>query len=236
MGRLQAEPFGSDYGDRDDPPPALDCGCDSPPPSDSESEGTPGGGSLISADVGGDGGGAGSLVDVNVATPDASDEGGTSLISADVGGDGGSTGSLIDVNVDSPGTPGGDDLAGLITADIGGDGGGNGSLFDLDIVPAEGEAGSLLTARIASGSVLDATVDQGEHDAGIGLQVAALAGEGLLDVTDLLDVPGQLGSDGGLLGGIVGGDDLLPAVSSLIGDLSLPEGLDLGGILDHASC
>jgi len=223
--------FGSHY---DDPSsPSQDCSCNAPPPSGGESEGTPEGGSLISADIGGNSGGTGSLVDVNVAASDASHESATSLISADVGGDsGGGTGSLVDVSV-AASNASDENVTSLISADVGGAGGGHGSLFDLDIAPsdASGEVGSLL-ARIAGGGILDATADQGEHDAGVGLQVAALAGEGLLDIPNLLDMPGQLGSDCG----IVGGGDVLAAVTSLVGDLSLPEGLGLGGILDHASC
>lgn len=129
-----------------------------------------------------------------------------------------------DSNSHTPDPSGGNscDNGSLIDIDVGQGTGadGGGSLIDLNVA---NEPGTLLDAQVAGGSVLDVHVGTGDDYSGIGLQVAALADQGLLDV----------GSDH-LLTADVGSLDLGHLLD--LGNIGLPDLPDIIGGSDCSSC
>ncbi|MCL4855484.1 MAG: hypothetical protein KJZ78_29315 [Bryobacteraceae bacterium] len=135
-------------------------------------------------------------------------------------------GNLVDIDVLTGDCSGSDGPGSLINADVGG-GNGTGSLVVVDV--AADDSGPLISAQVAGGSVLDASVDADDYS-GISLKVAALADQGLLGDGDL--------SGDGLVSLDVGDHLPVDGVGSLLdlGNIGLPDLPDIGGILDPASC
>jgi hypothetical protein len=125
-------------------------------------------------------------------------------------------------NPDPPGGGNSCDSGSLIDIDVGQGTGsdGGGSLIDLNVAT---EPGTLLDAQVAGGSVLDVHVGQGDDYSGIGLQVAALADQGLVD----------LGSDH-LVTADVGSLDVGHLLD--LGNIGLPDLPDIFGGSDCSSC
>jgi hypothetical protein len=106
----------------------------------------------------------------------------------------------------------------LVSVDVGGDTNGG------------GDGGSLLTAQVAGGDILDVNVGTSDDYSGVDIKVAVLADSGLLGDGS----SGDYGSDG-LLSVSVDGD-VLDGIGSLIGDLGSIDLPDIGNVLDHATC
>jgi hypothetical protein len=125
-------------------------------------------------------------------------------------------------NPDPPGGGNSCDSGSFIDIDVGQGTGsdGGGSLIDLNVAT---EPGTLLDAQVAGGSVLDVHVGQGDDYSGIGLQVAALADQGLVD----------LGSDH-LVTADVGSLDVGHLLD--LGNTGLPDLPDIFGGSDCSSC
>jgi hypothetical protein len=112
------------------------------------------------------------------------------------------------------------DVGRYISADVGG-GSGPGSLVDVAVAP--NDCAPLVSADVGDG-LLSVTADVNEYS-GVGLQVAALADQGLLG-GDLL----------GNVGDVLPVGDLPDIALPDIGCLGVPDLPDLGGIIGSSSC